>query len=51
MSAVPRVFGSSLTLATFVLVVEHACFNSGDQFFFLFSQVCLGVRVRFTLYV
>jgi len=32
------VFGSALTLATFVLVVVVARFNSGDHFF-LFSKV------------
>jgi len=33
-SAMPAVFGSALTLATFVLVVVVAHFNSWDQFFF-----------------
>jgi len=34
-SAVPNVFGSALTLVTFVsVVVVVACFNSWDYFFF-----------------
>jgi len=39
MSAVPIVFGLALTLATFVLVVVVAYFNSWDHFYLLFSKV------------
>jgi len=38
MYAVPMVFGSALTLATFVLVKVLAHYNSCDQFFFTFFK-------------
>jgi len=38
MSAVPMVFGSTLTSVTFVLVVVVACFNPGTGFSLLFQK-------------
>jgi len=49
-SVVPMVYGSALTLATFVLVVVVARFNSWDQFFFTFfksfQSLALGIKFR-----
>jgi len=46
----PMVFGSALTVATFVVVVVVARFNSWDQFFFTFFKLpkfrFRGVRFR-----
>ena len=49
-SAVQMVFGSALTLATFILILVVARFTSWDQFFFTFSvQIGPGSRVRFSI--
>jgi len=37
-SAVQMVFGSALTLATFILILVVARFTSWDQFFFTFFK-------------
>ena len=46
----PKVFGSTLTLVTFVLVVVVARLNSWDQFFFTFFKTFqtlgLGASIR-----
>jgi len=53
-SAVPKVFGLSLTLATVILVVV-ASFNSWDHFFFTFFKtfqtLVLGKRVSVRLHL
>jgi len=47
---VPKVFGSTLTLVTFVLVVVVARLNSWDHFFFTFfktfQNLGLGASIR-----
>jgi len=49
MSAVPMVFSSALTLATFVLVIMVAHFNSWNNFYLTFfksfQSLGLGVKV------
>jgi len=46
---VPNVFGSTLTLATFILVVVVACFNSWGHFFFTFFKTLQTLGLGLTL--
>ena len=45
----PNVFGSTLTLATFILVVVVACFNSWGHFFFTFFKTLQTLGLGLTL--
>jgi len=47
--AAPKIFGSSHTLATFVLVVVVARFNSWDHLTFFKTFQTLGIGVRISI--
>jgi len=49
MSGVPMLLGSAFTLATLVLVVVVAHFNSWDQFFFTFLKSFQTFLLGFTV--